>query len=177
MISSDRLRRQSPTDHKINLANYNRAMARMDAIEQSFAGRGIAVTRLGPKTIVTSTAKMAGVSFAGFAWGHSISGLTITFQGGYFIVVGYGTYKVAQANVTVAGGTSAAPHYVLLRATKASPSDAAIATTSLAGAPNNNGTHYEIVLAEVYKSTDGLSAVVKYPRYCIGCPIIIGATL
>lgn len=178
MIYGSQLRRQSTSDNRVNLDNFNRLMAKVDAMEHAFMPGQFTVHRIGTKTVVGAARQVTGPSiFSLFAWGHSISGPTVTFQGGYFIVIGYGTYEVAPAAVTVAGGTSAVPHYVLLRATKATPSDAAILTTSQAGAPNNNGTHYEIPLAKVYRSTDGLSAVVKYPRSCIGCPIIIGATL
>lgn len=113
------------------------------------------------------------------AWAHSVAANKVTIQAGYFIIDGYSGAQVPETELTVAGGTEAVPHWIMLVCPRGSPASSATVIYR-ASAPNPaNAAQYEIPLANVYLSgtAPNVSAVVASPRWCVGCPIIISSTI
>lgn len=113
------------------------------------------------------------------AWSHSVSADKVTIQAGYFIIDGYSGAQVPETELTVAGGTEAVQHWIMLVCPRGSPASSA-SVIYRASAPNPaNAAQYEIPLANVYLSgtAPNVSAVVASPRWCVGCPIIISSTI
>ena len=107
------------------------------------------------------------------AFADSVSGANVTISAGYFIVDGRGMYAVAQKTVTVTGGTEGSPHWIIVRASRSSPSPTIVYQAS---PPNPaSTTYFEFPLRNVYLS--GSAAVVKSPKWHVGSNIVVGAAL
>lgn len=115
----------------------------------------------------------ASADLSDLAFADSVSGANVTISAGYFIVDGRGMYAVAQTTVTVTGGTEGSPHWIVVRASRSSPSPTIVYQASPPDPANSS--YYEIPLRNVYLS--GSSAVVKNPKWHIGSNIIVGAAI
>lgn len=116
----------------------------------------------------SSSADLSSLAFA-----DSVSGANVTIKAGKFIVDGRGMYSVAETTVTVTGGTEGSPHWIIMRASRSSPSPTIVYQASPPDPAST--TYYEFPLRNVY--LDGATAVVKPQKWHIGSNIIVGAAI
>lgn len=113
------------------------------------------------------------IDLSTWAFGDSSSGSTVTIYKGKLIVDGRGMYDVAQRSLTITGGTSVSPHWIIVRASRSNPSDAVIVYQASPPDPANS-TYYEAPLRTVY--LNGATATVLF-RWHIGSNIYIAAAI
>jgi len=122
------------------------------------------------------------VSWDKLAWGHTLSGNHVVFQGGYLAFYGspdvlisggfggpQGLYYAPKTNIT-AGGLVTSPHYVVVKQAKDGGSDPFI-TIQETEADVSEQAYYELPLAAVYLY--GSNAHVVTPRHNVGNCFVI----